>query len=111
MGARDTTESARSLDGCMLAGLGVAHLMAQRNAEALPLLQRAVQEAPKFADCHQFLILALSRLGRGDEARAAAARLLEIRPDYRAGVASSGLFSPAFNEERRHSALAAGIPD
>src|SRR5262249_48533787 len=34
--------------GAMLAGLGTAHLLARRNAQALPLLQRAVQEAPNF---------------------------------------------------------------
>ena len=72
--------------------------MAQRNAEALPLLQRAVQEAPKFVATHRALIQALTRLGRLEEAREAAARLLEIRPDYRVSPASTIHFSPAFTE-------------
>ena len=84
--------------GAMLAGLGTAHLMAQRNAEALPLLQRAVQEAPKFVTTHRALIHALTRLGRLEEARAAAARLLEIRPDYRVGPVSTVRFSLAFRK-------------
>jgi adenylate cyclase len=97
--------------GAMLAGLGTAHLLAQRNAQALPLLQRAVQEAPNFLTTHRFLIYALIRLGRLDEARAAAARLLEIRPGYRVGSISTALYSPAFMEERRQSELAAGLPE
>jgi hypothetical protein len=60
---------------------------------------------------HRSLILALTRLGRRDEARAAAARLLEIRPDYRLGPASTVHFSPAFVEKRRQALLAAGIPE
>jgi adenylate cyclase len=97
--------------GAMLAGLGTAYLMMQRNAEALPLLQRAVQEAPKFTATHRPLIHALVRLGRLEEARAAAARLMEIRPDYRAAPASTVRFSVAFTEDRRQAELAAGIPE
>jgi adenylate cyclase len=97
--------------GAMLAGLGTAHLMMQRNAEALPLLQRAVQEAPKFVTTHRALIHALARLGRLEEARAAAARLLEIRPDYRCSPVSTVRFSLAFSEDRRQAELAAGIPE
>jgi tetratricopeptide (TPR) repeat protein len=97
--------------GAMLAGLGTAHLIAQRNAEALPLLQRAVQEAPKFVTTHRTLIHALTRLGRPEEARAAAARLLQIRPDYRVSPASTVRFSLAFSEDRRQAELPAGIPE
>ena len=83
----------------------------QRNAEALPLLQRAVQEAPKFVATHRTLIHALTRLGQLEEARAAAARLLEIRPDYRVAPASTVRYSLAFTEDRRQAELAAGIPE
>jgi hypothetical protein len=65
------------------------------------VLQRAVQEAPKFLVTHRALIHALIRLDRRGEARAAAARLLEIRPDYRVAPVSTIHFSPAFEEERR----------
>ena len=97
--------------GAMLAGIGTAHLMAQRNADALPFLQRAVQEAPKFLTTHRMLIHGLTRLGRLEEARAAAARLLEIRPDYRVGPVPTVRFSLAFMEERRQAELAAGLPE
>lgn len=97
--------------GALLLGLGTAHLMAQRNAEALPFLQRAVQEAPKFLTTHRILIHCLTRLGRVEDARAAAARLLEIRPDYRVGPAPTHRFSLAFMEERRQAELAAGLPE
>jgi adenylate cyclase len=97
--------------GGMLAGLGTAHLLTQQNAEALPLLQRAVEESPNFLPAHRMLIHALTRLGRLDEARAAAARLLEIRPDYRVGPAPTHRFSPAFAEERRQAELAAGLAE
>jgi len=97
--------------GAMFAGLGTAHLMAHRDAEALPLLQRAVQEAPKFLTSHRMLILALTRLGRLDEARDAAGRLIEIRPDYRVGPAPAGHFSLTFMEERRQAESAAGLSE
>jgi adenylate cyclase len=42
---------------------------------------RAVEEMPKHGPSHRVLIVALVRLGRLDEARAAAARLLKIVPD------------------------------
>ena len=48
-------------------GLGTAHLMAHRNAEALPLPQRAVQEAPKFLPTHRMLVHALTCLGLLEE--------------------------------------------
>ncbi len=97
--------------GAMLLGLGTAHLMAARNAEALPFLQRAVQEAPRFLSTHRMLIHCLTRLNRPEEARAAATRLLAIRPDYRVGPAPTYRFTPAFWEERRQAELAAGLSE
>jgi Flp pilus assembly protein TadD len=70
--------------GDTLTGLGIAHLLAGEAAEALPYLQRAVQERPHDIHGHRHLILALTRLDRGTEARAAAERLLQIRPDQHA---------------------------
>jgi pentatricopeptide repeat protein len=70
-----------------------------------------VLASPKFVTTHRALIHALARLGRLEEARAAAARLLEIRPDYRCSPVSTVRFSLAFSEDRRQAELAAGIPE
>ncbi len=97
--------------GAMHLGIGTAHLMVERNVEALPFLQRAVQESPRFLSAHRMLLLGLVRLSRLEEARAAATRLLAIRPDYRIGPAPTYRFTVAFWEDRRQAELAAGLPE
>jgi adenylate cyclase len=74
--------------GLMLAGIAMAHNQAKRFEKALPYAQRAVEEIPNNAPAYRTVIYALVSLGRMEEARAAAARLLMVRPNWRA--ASSG---------------------
>jgi adenylate cyclase len=69
--------------GFMLVGLGLAHVIAGRDMEAVPLLQQAIREMPSLASTYRHLVIALTRLGRIDEARAAASRVLEIDPGFR----------------------------
>jgi len=96
--------------GNRLGGLGATYLMTGRNEEAVRLLQRATQEMPNVKWIQRHLIHALTRLGRQDEARATAARLLALEPEHRVGPPPAS-FNPAFNEERRQALLAAGIPE
>ncbi|MCX7381727.1 MAG: tetratricopeptide repeat protein, partial [Alphaproteobacteria bacterium] len=97
--------------GFMLSGLGHAYLLMGRNSEALPHYRRSIQEAPNFVSSHKGLIIALVRLDALDEARAAAARLLDIHPDTRAIIThSEHYYSPAFRQEARDALMAAGIP-
>jgi adenylate cyclase len=97
--------------GLRLSGLGGAHLMVGHNDQALALLQRAVQEARTSKWTHRNLIQALTRMGRLDEATAAAARLLEIDPSHRVGPLVERNMNPKYNEERRLALLAAGLPE
>src|SRR5438874_8390022 len=69
--------------GYMLHGLGTSYLMCGRNTDALEAGLRAVEEMPKHGPSHRVLIVALVRLGRMEEARAATARLLKIVPESR----------------------------
>jgi hypothetical protein len=73
--------------------------------------QRAVQEARTSKWTHRNLIQALTRMGRLDEAKAAAARLLEIDPSHRVGPLVERNMNPKYNEERRLALLAAGLPE
>jgi len=72
-----------------------------------------VQETPNYVSAYRMLIFALTRLGRHGEARAAAARLLALRPDYRLGPVSeyTVLSNREFVAELWRALAAAGIPE
>jgi adenylate cyclase len=97
----------------ILTGLGTAYLTAGQTERALPILIRAVKENPNYASGFRFLILVLTRLGRHDEARAAASRLLEIEPNYRISRDSRirPWIDPAFVAEFEAAQLQAGLPE
>jgi adenylate cyclase len=97
----------------ILTGLGTAYLTAGQTERALPILLRAVKENQNCASGFRFLILVLTRLGRHDEARAAASRLLEIEPNYRISRGSRirPWIEPAFVAEFEAAQLQAGLPE
>jgi TolB-like protein/Tfp pilus assembly protein PilF len=99
--------------GFMLAGIAMAHNQAKRFEQALPYAKKAVEEMPNNAPAHRTVIYAQVGLGRLEEARAAAARLLAIRPNWRA--ASSGWPPrPVVTEYRQaviQALITAGIPE
>jgi adenylate cyclase len=97
--------------GSMHGGLGIAHLMLGHNADGLALLQRAAHELPNVLWVYRWLILALGRMGRQDEARSIARHLLAINPGHRAGSLGDSHFNPQINDERRQALVAAGIPE
>lgn len=99
------------LMGHLLAGLGLAHMLMGHDAEALPFLRRAVQETPNYFAGHRTLIHNLVRLGRLVEARAAAARLLELSPDYRIGRGFPHYDNREYATELRQSLVTSGIPE
>jgi adenylate cyclase len=70
--------------GYVLSGLGLAQLILERPEQALPVLQRSVHDMPNWAPGHQFLAVALSWLGREDEARAVTEGLMARMPRLRA---------------------------
>jgi adenylate cyclase len=62
--------------------LGFAHFMLKQYAQALPLLRECVSRAPDFRSGHVVLAAIYARLGQLKEARAAAAEVLRIQPNY-----------------------------
>ncbi|WP_245456444.1 adenylate/guanylate cyclase domain-containing protein [Mesorhizobium sp. M2A.F.Ca.ET.043.05.1.1] len=68
--------------GIALSGIGMSYLMLERYEEALAWGERALHEMPNYGSSHRVVIMALVKLNRLDEARAAAQRLMEAFPTY-----------------------------
>jgi tetratricopeptide (TPR) repeat protein len=65
-----------------LTALGIAHLAAGRFEEAAAMCNKASQSNPRFSFPVVLRTAALSRLGRTDEAKASARRVLELEPHF-----------------------------
>jgi adenylate cyclase len=65
-----------------IASTSLAQLVAGRFADALAAAQRAIAMSPKLVVGHRIMVLALAALGRADEAKQAARRLLELVPGF-----------------------------
>ena len=63
-----------------LLGAGLANLLMERAEEALPWLQRSIAITPATGRSHLLLAAAYQRSGRPEEARAAIAEGLRLRP-------------------------------
>jgi adenylate cyclase len=68
--------------GIALSGIGMSYLMLEQFDEALSWGESALREMPNYGSSHRVVIGALVGLGRLDEARAAAGRLMEAFPTY-----------------------------
>jgi adenylate cyclase len=68
--------------GIALSGIGMSYLMLERFDEALSWGQTALREMPNYGSSYRVVIGALVGLGRLDEARAAAGRLMEAFPTF-----------------------------
>ncbi len=64
------------------AGAGGAHMLAGRHQQALAVAQALVHENPNFAMGHRLMVANLGFLGRIDEAKVAARRMLELIPGF-----------------------------
>jgi len=62
--------------------LGLSHYMLKQYSEALPLLRDYVSQAPNSRSGHVWLAATHAQLGQLDEARAEAAEILRLRPNY-----------------------------
>ena len=93
-------------------GIGAAHMLAGRHEQSLAAAQGVLLESPQFAMAHRLLVANLGFLGRPDEARVAAKRMLELIPGFT--VFKYQTVSPYRSAEfRKKSAaayLAAGVP-
>jgi TolB-like protein/DNA-binding winged helix-turn-helix (wHTH) protein/Tfp pilus assembly protein PilF len=61
---------------------GWAYTQMGRYAEAIPVLKRHLARYPNYVGDHLLLVVDYTELGREDEARAEAAEVLRISPDY-----------------------------
>jgi adenylate cyclase len=68
---------------------GLAEFIAGRYEEAVIWLRRAQRENPRFTPMRRQLAATLALLGRDDEAKVAAAGLLEMDPQFRVSVFAS----------------------
>ena len=66
-----------------LTGMGIAFIDLGRFDEAVAAARKALSQNQTFAASYRCLTTALAHLGREAEARQAAARLLELEPDFR----------------------------
>jgi tetratricopeptide (TPR) repeat protein len=66
-------------------GISAGHFSAGRYAEAADAARKAIQVNPLFSVSYTLLVAALVRLGQADEAKAVAARLLELEPSFSMG--------------------------
>ena len=97
-------------------GAGWVHMLMERPAEALPWLQRSIAITPASGRTHMLLAAAYHQLGRDDEARAAMATALTLRPGSTARNTPppSENTSPVYlaaNERLLRRMIAAGLPE
>jgi Flp pilus assembly protein TadD len=99
-----------------LLGAGWTTMLMGRDQEALPWLQRSVAITPGTGRTHALLAAAYQRLGQTDEARAAMAKVMELRPGSTAGniLPPTKNANPAFleaNQRILRAELEAGLPE
>ena len=98
-----------------LLGVGQAYVVLDRSEDALPWLQRSIAVTPGTGRTHFLLAAAYQRLGRFDEARAAVAAGMKLRP----GTTAANVSLPKKNasatylergKEINDLLIAAGMP-
>jgi tetratricopeptide (TPR) repeat protein len=96
-----------------LAGSGLAEFLAGRFDQAVPWLRKARSVNRRFLAGQRHLITCLAHAGQLDEAKAAAAELLELEPGFRVSTLESWYpLQPPHNLQRYVSGLrAAGLPE
>ena len=93
-------------------GIGYSHWLAGRHELGLEAARRAVGGGPAWVTAHRVLVLCLAALGRLDEAREAARRMLSLAPAYRVGMDGSTPFRTPQTSRRFVDMLrAAGLPE
>jgi TolB-like protein len=70
----------RSQRGFHLSGIGMAHFLAHRFADAVAVLRVSIEEAPTFTPTYRTLAACYAQMGRLDEAREIIKRLASLTP-------------------------------
>jgi TolB-like protein len=90
----------------------MSHFLRGRYDEACRAAYRSVQANPAHSITYVQLAAALARLGRLEEAQAAAARVLELHPTFRYSRQFAGVnCAPALAERLGEALRAAGLPE
>jgi TolB-like protein/tetratricopeptide (TPR) repeat protein len=90
----------------------MSHFVRGRYPEACRAAYRSVQANPEHSITYVQLAAALAKLGRLTEAKAAAARVLELHPGFRYGRQFQGVnCAPALAEPLGEALSAAGLPE
>jgi|SRR5579862_116773 len=90
----------------------VGHYQQGRYQESVDAARRAVQALPSFSVCHFSLAAPLVRLGRIEEAKAAAMRVLELHPTFRCRANFDGVgCTPELAASLTEALRAAGLPE
>ncbi|MBR0688330.1 winged helix-turn-helix domain-containing protein [Bradyrhizobium manausense] len=90
----------------------MGHFHRGRYEEACRAAYRSVQANPRHSITHVQLAAALAKLGRLQEAKAAAARVMELHPTFRYGRQFQGVnCSPALAAELGDALRVAGLPE
>jgi Flp pilus assembly protein TadD len=90
----------------------MSHLLRGRYEEACRAAYNSVQCNPAHSITYVQLAAALAKLARLDEAKAAAARVLELQPTFRYSRQFIGVnCAPALAEELGEALRAAGLPE
>jgi adenylate cyclase len=97
----------------LIVGTGVAHAISGRYDEALASAQRAILESPNFASGHRLMVIALGQLGRIEEAKLAARRMLELAPSFTVSLyrSVSPFKDPELRKRGAEILRAAGVPN
>jgi adenylate cyclase len=98
--------------GAYITGMALAHIVCGRYQEGLAEAEQAIRENPNYAFAHRARTVALAYLGRIDEAKVAAARMLEVAPEFTVSLFLSVI--PIRDPKRRKKMAgllrAAGVP-
>lgn len=90
----------------------MSHFVRKRYDEACRAAYRSVQANPAHSITYVQLAAALAKLGRLDEARVAAARVLELHPTFRYSLQFAGVnCAPQLAEPFGEALSAAGLPE
>jgi adenylate cyclase len=89
----------------------LGHYQRDQYEEAASVARKAIQSSPGFSVCYMVLAAPLAKLGRLEEAKAAAARVLELQPAFRCRQQFAGVgCAPALSASLSEALCAAGLP-
>jgi adenylate cyclase len=83
-----------------------------RYEDSANAMRKSIQCNPSFSISYMFLAAALAKLGRIEEAKASAARLIALQPTFAIGEWRAAIDPvPILGEPLCHGAQAAGLPE